>query len=211
MTGQRYRTLVVDPPWRQTAGPGFDGRAHDTRVKRNVGTRTNSRTRPLAYPTMSVEEIRALPVGELAEQDAHLYLWVTNRYIEAGYGIVRAWGFRPGTLLTWCKPPMGEGLGGAFVQTTEFVIFARRGRDIRQRRVATTWWLWSRGYDARGKPLHSVKPDAFLDVVEDVSPRPWAELFARRARLGWDYPIGDQALGGAAILPATCEPAQGSA
>ena len=183
----RYRTIVVDPPWPQNAGPGFDGRAHDSRVKRNVGTRTNSRTRPLPYQTMSVEQIAALPVREVADDDAHLYLWLTNRHVPNGYEIAQAWGLRPVTLLTWCKPPMGAGLGGAFVQTTEFILFARRGKDVRRERCDTTWWQWSRGYDARGKPLHSAKPDAFLDVVEQISPEPRVELFARRARFGWDY------------------------
>jgi len=190
---KRYRTLVVDPPWMQAGGPGFDGRAHDTRVKRNVGTRTNSPTRPLPYPTMTVEEIAALPVADLAADDAHLYLWLTNRYVAAGYDIVRAWDFRPVSLLTWCKPPMGMGLGGAFVQTTEFVLFARRGADVRLSRCDTTWWRWSRGYDSRGKPLHSAKPEAFLDMVEQISPEPRVELFARRQRLGWDT-WGDEAL-----------------
>lgn len=59
------------------------------------------------------------------------------------------------------------------------------------RRCNTRWWVWPRA-------AHSAKPDAFLDVVEQVSPGPYAELFSRRARFGWDYPIGDQALGGVA-------------
>jgi N6-adenosine-specific RNA methylase IME4 len=176
------------------AGPDFDGRAHDTKVKRNVGTRTNSRTRRLPYGTMTIEEIEALPVESFAEDDAHLYLWTTNAYVEAAYDVARAWGFRPVTLLTWCKPPMGLGMGGAFVQTTEFAVFARCGKDVRQARSETTWWRWSRGYDGRGKPAHSVKPDAFLDVVEQISPGPYLELFARRARFGWDY-WGDESLG----------------
>lgn len=183
----RYRTIVADPPWQQKGGPSFDGRGHDTKLKRNVGTRTNSPTKDLPYPTMALQEIAALPVAELAEDDAHLYLWVTNRYVSDGYAIAEAWGFRPVTLLTWCKPPMGLGLGGAFVQTTEFVIFARRGADVRRERCDTTWWQWSRPYDERGKPLHSAKPDAFLDMVERISPEPRLELFARRARFGWDY------------------------
>lgn len=188
----KYRTIVADPPWPQMGGSGFDGRAYDTRVKRNVGSRTNSKSRPLPYPTMSVREITALPVEEMAETDAHLYLWATNRYVRHAYDVADGWGFRPVALLTWCKPPMGLGLGGAFVQTTEFIIFARRGRDIAHTRIDTTWWLWSRGYE-RGKPRHSAKPEAFLDLVEQVSRGPYLELFARRQRLGWDT-WGNEAL-----------------
>lgn len=186
-----YATIVADPPWAQMGGSPFDGRGYDTRVRRNVGARTNSPSRPLPYPTMTLAEIAALPVGDLAAEDAHLYLWATNRYLEQAYDVARGWGFRPVSTLVWCKPPMGEGLGGAYVQTNEFVIFARRGRDVRQRRCDRSWWIWSRPYDARGKPLHSAKPEAFQDQVEQMSPGPYLELFARRQRLGWDA-IGNE-------------------
>ncbi len=196
----RYRTIVADPPWRQAAGPtGWDGRGNDTRVARLFGVKKASRSAPLAYPTMTVAEIAALPVADWAADDAHLYLWVTNRYIEASYGVARAWGFAPVTLLTWCKPPKGMGLGGAFVQTTEHCLFARRGRDVRQSRSDSTWHLWRRPGDVNRVSSHSAKPEAFLDLVEQVSPTPRLELFARRNRLGWDT-WGDEALGGTELL-----------
>ena len=91
----RYRTIVADPPWEQPGGPGFDGRARDSWVKRNIGTRTNSPTKKLPYRSLAVAEIEDLPVAERAEDAAHLYLWVTNRYVEASYGIVRAWDSGP--------------------------------------------------------------------------------------------------------------------
>ena len=92
---------------------------------------------------------------------------------------------------------MGLGYGGAYALTSEFVLFCRRGSLAPLRRWDSTWLSASRPYE-NGHIAHSAKPDAFLDVVEQVSPGPYAELFARRARLGWDYPIGDQALGGVA-------------
>jgi N6-adenosine-specific RNA methylase IME4 len=135
---------------------------------------------------MSLAEITALPVGDLAESDAHLYLWAINAYLEDAYVIARAWGFKPSTLLTWCKTPMGLGLGGTFVNTTEFVIFARRGTLQALQRSDTSWWQWKRPYIGNGGPTHSAKPDAFIDLVEQVSPGPRVELFARRHRMGWD-------------------------
>jgi N6-adenosine-specific RNA methylase IME4 len=179
-----WRTLVADPPWAQDGGPQFP----KTRKSGRDYYQTSVRSRPLPYPTMDVPAIESLPVGDLAAPDAHLYLWVTNRYIEAGYGIARAWGFRPVVLLTWAKAPRGIGLGGTFVQTTEHVLFARRGTLKAKTRVDSTWWQWTR-QDA----AHSRKPDAFLDLVETVSPGPYLELFARRQRLGWDT-WGNQAL-----------------
>lgn len=148
---------------------------------------------------LSVEEIAALPVADLAAQSAHLYLWMINRHIEAAYRVARAWGFKPSQLLVWAKTPRGLGAGGHYVSTTEFVLFARRGVEGSNpiRRSDSTWWNWKRPEDGTG-PCHSRKPDGFLDLVEQVSPGPYAELFARRARFGWDYPIGDQSLGGVA-------------
>lgn len=138
------------------------------------------------YPQMTLVEIEALPIPDLAEQDAHLYVWTFGPYIPETYRIVRAWGFSPSSLLTGCKAPMGLGFGGAYVPTTEHVLFARRGRDVLRQRWDSTWFTFKRG-------AHSAKPEVFLDIVETVSPGPYLELFARRQRLGWDT-WGDEAL-----------------
>ncbi len=167
----RYRTIVADPPWEVRRGPEWA---------------SNGASRPLTYPTMDVEAIAALPVRVLSEPQAHLYLWTINAFIEDAYEIVRHWGFRPSTLLTWCKPPNGLGLGGTYSLTTEHVLFARRGICRAAERIDSTWWQWSRSG-------HSAKPEAFLDMVERVSPAPRLELFARRNRLGWDT-WGNEAL-----------------
>lgn len=167
-----YRTIVADPPWavKRLESPGSCNFGDHTQPLRSVR---------LSYPTMSTVEIAALPVGDLAAADAHLYVWTINRYVEDTYAIARGWGFEPKTLLTWAKAPMGLGPGGAFSQTTEHVLFCRRGRDVRLSRADSTWWHWKRG-------RHSAKPEAFQDMVETVSPGPYLELFARRKRLGWD-------------------------
>lgn len=167
----KYRTIVADPPWDVAAGPRS---LHDA----------GERTRPLGYPTMTVAEIAELVFPVAA--DAHLYLWTINRYVEDAYGVARAWGFQPSTLLVWCKSPKGRGLGGTFSTSTEYVLFARRGSLAAKARIDRNWWTWKRGE-------HSAKPEAFLDIVEQVSPGPYLELFARRARFGWDY-WGDESL-----------------
>jgi N6-adenosine-specific RNA methylase IME4 len=235
-----YSTIVADPPWH-----------YDERV---VGF---DKTKAMPYSTMSVEEISSLPVVDLADVGAHLYLWTTNQHLWAARDVCLGWGFEPSQVLVWCKPldRLSPG-GGTFFGTTEFVIYARRtiktkrqveraGRLIREAREAarlnraevhrrvrggtptgivqrwedddslpnrqdwrrlqellpalrgverpdvdppparertrvnTTWWLWPRG-------AHSVKPAGFLDIVEQVSPGPYVELFARQPRLGWD-------------------------
>lgn len=143
------------------------------------GQSGNPGRRPLAYSSMSLSDIEALPVSALVERDAHLYLWTTNRYLRGSFAVAEAWGFTPSQILTWCKPPRGIGPGGAFSVTTEFALFCRRGSLPAKQRVDSTWWQWSRAG-------HSVKPAGFLDIVEQVSPGPYVELFARAPRLGWD-------------------------
>jgi len=81
---------------------------------------------------------------------------------------------------------MGLGFGGTFTPTAEHVLFARRGVLPATQRIDTTWFQWPRG-------THSRKPEAFLDLVEQVSPAPRLEMFARRQRLGWDT-WGNEAL-----------------
>jgi N6-adenosine-specific RNA methylase IME4 len=166
-----YCTIVADPPWRYDEGwAPFGPTSHGGDVQRR---------RPLPYSSMSVDEICALPVADLADEDAHLYLWTTNRYLAASYDVARAWGFKPSQMLTWCKPRMGIGPGGAFSNTTEFFLFARRGSLKPLHRQDTTWWEWARG-------AHSEKPAGFFEVVHAVSPGPYVELFCRQPRFGWD-------------------------
>lgn len=160
-----YATIVADPPWPYKA---------NNPPKHRDGYKA---AESLPYSTMSLEEITALPVSEIAASDSRLYLWVTNRYLRHAWHIVESWGFQPhDRLLVWCKLPQCT----ANV-TTEFVLIGRRGSPPRIPWSDRTHWEWPRGR------LHSQKPDAFLDLVEQWSPPPFVELFARQPRLGWDH------------------------
>jgi N6-adenosine-specific RNA methylase IME4 len=177
-----YRTIVADPPWRYSNARGTQTRS--ARGRRAVTAEDN-------YPTMTNEEIAALPVREWADDAAHLYLWVTNPRLYGGRGrkgdgaaiepidIMEAWGFEYVTCLTWVK--LGApGLGFYFRGMTEHVLFGVRGgltipTDARESNVITA---------PRGR--HSEKPDRFYELVERVSPGPYLEMFARRRRYGWD-------------------------
>ena len=176
----KYRTIVVDPPWRYRKTPNVT--VHGRRWAEDV------------YPTMAIEEIATLPIRELADADAHLYLWVTNPRLEGErndiggltpFDLIRGWGFVYKTCLTWCKNQIG--LGSYFRGATEHVLFAVKG-DLRippERRESNVIHAARHG--------HSQKPEAFFDLVERVSPGPYLELFARRNRLGWDT-WGNEAL-----------------
>lgn len=180
----RYRTIVADPPWQYQPTKA-------TEYARGVAE--------AHYETMTLDEIAALPVAGLAEDDAHLYMWVTNPVLTeqrtkgwSAVDVVRAWGFEPKTVLTWVKP--GISTGFFFRGATEHVIFAVRGRlPIAPSDRERNWFEGPRR-------AHSEKPDSFYDLVERVSPGPYLEMFSRRARFGWDY-WGDQSLG-TAVMPA---------
>lgn len=174
----KYRTIVADPPWDYPEGFGV-----------GLGEGKGKRRVALPYPSMSLEEMCDLPISDLAERDAHLYLWTTNRYLREAFYVAEAWGFRHGQTLVWAKQPIASILGGAFGANLEFCLFCRRGVLRHLSKSRTAWWSWPR----RGVGNHSRKPDAFLDMVESVSPGPYLELFARSARFGWDY-WGDESL-----------------
>ncbi len=174
----KYRTIVADPPWQygNEGGKAQPGRGHAR----------------WHYETLSPEEMHAMPVADMAEDQAHLWLWGVNGLLDVTYGVARAWGFRPVSLLTWCKAQ--PGVGRYIRNNTEHVLLAVRGKAMDCSTPALkSWWEWPR-------TKHSAKPDAFYDLVEKVSPGPYLELFARRARFGWDY-WGDESLQTVELVP----------
>lgn len=122
---QRYRCIVADPPWDHSDGTGVN-------IERGEIT-------GLPYETMSLDKIRGLPVGQLADGQAHLYLWTTSRYLEASFGIARAWGFECAATLVWCKQPRGWSPGGTYGSNVEFCIFATRNDGGEERKTIGTW------------------------------------------------------------------------
>lgn len=183
-----YRTIVADPPWPYPspggAGPSaiYRPNSHSSEL---AGPSSRSR-----YGAMSIEALSALNVP--ADENAHLYLWTTNAFICEAHDIVGAWGFRPITVLTWVKTKQTDGavsgkIGYYFRGATEHVVFGVKGSlSLQTSDALPTAFLWPR-------QAHSEKPDAFYDLVEQASPGPYLELFARRARFGWDY-WGDESL-----------------
>jgi N6-adenosine-specific RNA methylase IME4 len=114
----KYRTIVADPPWDLFTGPGWE---------------FSGPTKKPPYPTMSLEEIKALPVKDLSDNldgDTHLYLWTVNAYLRDAFDVARAWGFHPTQTLVWAKPPRPKGLGGIFPSNVEFVLFCRRPKVV---------------------------------------------------------------------------------
>lgn len=182
-----YRTIVIDPPWPQKGGGPLTGRE---------GFGDTNGSLPMPYGTMTLPEIAALHLPAAA--DAHVYLWTTSGFLHEAFDVLQFWGVAYSTTLVWAKAPIGHGLGGAYGIATEFVLFGRYGSLKPTRREGRNWWTWRRPYDERGKPRHSAKPPEFYAMVEQVSPGPYLEMFARDFRLGWDA-WGDQAPNAVAI------------
>ena len=164
-----YKTIYVDPPWPEKGGG---------KIKRGADRH---------YKLMTVKEIAALPVASIAEDNAHLYLWVTNNYLEQGFAVMRAWGFRPVTVITWGKDKFG--LGQYFRGQTEHCIFGVRGNLPYKivggkRQQGTTLILEPR-------TVHSKKPNKMREMIEKVSYPPYIELFARERFGGW-YSWGNE-------------------
>jgi N6-adenosine-specific RNA methylase IME4 len=148
---RRFRTILADPPW-------------DVQQK---GARGAARH----YPLMTLDRIKAMPVAELAEGDAHLWLWTTNATLRHGYDVAEAWGFTVRSPLTWVKFYLG--LGQYLRNSTEHLLFATRGKAPVNFRSQPTWI---------NAPMqdHSHKPEEQFAVIERISNGPYLELFARR-------------------------------
>jgi N6-adenosine-specific RNA methylase IME4 len=176
--GRRFHTILADPPWRFTNRTGKMAPEH-RRLSR--------------YGTLTVEDIVALPVSEIAKQVAHLYLWVPNALLPDGLRVMSAWGFDYKTNIIWHKLRKdggsdGRGVGFYFRNVTEIILFGVRGKNYRtllpgRRQV---------NYLGTRKREHSRKPDEQYDLIEACSPGPFIELFARGKRPNWET-WGDQA------------------
>ncbi len=171
LNGQRFGTILADPPWQFTNKTGKVAPEH-RRLSR--------------YGTMKLDEIIALPVGEFARSPAHLYLWCPNALLPEGLAVMRAWGFTYKSNIIWHKVRKdggsdGRGVGFYFRNVTELILFGVRGKNARtlapgRRQVNLL---------ATRKREHSRKPDEQYKIIEACSPGPFLELFARGSHSGW--------------------------
>ena len=161
-----YRTILIDPPWN-----------YDMAGKRHVGRSPRKQAQD-HYRTMTLPEITALPVEEVSDTNAHLYLWTTNAFIHEACHLIDAWGFRQISMITWVKDRMGT--GWYFRGQTEHMLFSVCGSlPIPPELRGVTFFTGGVG-------RHSEKPEEGFELIERASPAPRLELFARRTRDGWD-------------------------
>lgn len=177
---KKYKTIYSDPPWPEYGGG---------KIKRGADRH---------YPLMKIKEIIALApfINSISEDNCHLYLWVTNNYVEDGYRVLRAWGFRPITIITWLKDKIG--LGQYYRGITEHCLFGVKGilpykvLDGKRQQGRT-------GFEAP-RTKHSMKPHEVRDMIEKVSYPSYVEIFARpdnnmdifaKPLVEWDF-IGNE-------------------
>jgi len=171
-----FRTIMLDPPWRFLNRTGKVAPEH-RRLQR--------------YETMGVDELEKLPVGNLAQNPSHIYLWVPNALLAEGLHLLNAWGFTYKTNIVWYKVrkdggPDGRGVGFYFRNVTELVLFGVKGkmRTLQPGRRQTNIIV-------HRKREHSKKPPTIYEIAQSCSPGPYLELFARDRVPGW-HQWGDQ-------------------
>ncbi len=183
---RRFRTVYIDPPWPERGGGKI------------------CRGAQRHYPVMTVPEIQAAIDGLVnfnsryrLSENAHCYLWATNNFLPSAFLTMAGIGFRYVTMITWLKGKWGMhpvtrettlqlqmGLGQYYRGATEHCLFGVRGRvpyrmrDDGKRAQGVTGFIAERG-------VHSAKPEKMRKMIEDVSPPPYLELFARERRFGW--------------------------
>lgn len=176
--GKKYKTIYADPPWQ------FQNRTGKVAPEHKRLTR---------YGTMKLDEIKQLPVSEIADEKSHLYLWVPNALLPDGLEVMKAWGFEYKTNIIWEKirkdgMPDGRGVGFYFRNVTEILLFGIKGDKNRTLDAGRSQVNLIRSM----KREHSRKPDEFISLIESCSSAPFLELFARGNRSGWDM-WGNQA------------------
>ncbi len=174
-----FEVVTADPPWNfkgnSQAKPGRNARRH--------------------YPTMSLEEIAAMPVRDVVAKEAILFLWITTPFLVVGahLPIMKAWGFKPSSSgFVWVKTNGGTkklfltpkdfwiGTGLTTRKNVEICLIGKRGRSLRVDGGVPELLVSPR------RKEHSRKPDEFFSLVERYAgPRTRLELFSREDRPGW--------------------------
>ncbi|QEP43867.1 S-adenosylmethionine-binding protein [Ectothiorhodospiraceae bacterium BW-2] len=175
---RKFSTVLADPPWQ------FQNR---------TGKMAPEHKRLSRYPTMTLQEIKDLPVEAIAEDTAHLYLWVPNALLAEGMQVMEHWGFTYKTNLIWYKVrkdggPDRRGVGFYFRNVTEMILFGVRGKNARTLQPGRS----QENIISSRKREHSRKPDEQYEIIESCSWGPRIELFARGSRKGW-FSWGNQA------------------
>jgi N6-adenosine-specific RNA methylase IME4 len=167
----KFSTILVDPPWQ------FENR---------TGKMAPEHKRLKRYSTLSLGDIQNIPLDKVINSTAHLYLWVPNALLPEGIKLLEGWGFKYKTNIIWYKVrkdggPDGRGVGFYFRNVTEILLFGIKGIHARTLAPGRT----QTNIIVSRKREHSRKPDEQYKIIEECSPGPYLELFARGKRNNW--------------------------
>lgn len=155
----KYHVILADPPW-QYSNSGLAWSAENQ------------------YPTLSIQEIKEIPVKDLLEENAILFMWITNPILAEGWEVIRSWGFSYKTCMVWVKEST---VPGFFVNGRhELLLIATKGQmqPTGDKPNSVIFGEVER---------HSKKPDGVYSIIEGMFPESKRlELFARNTRDGWE-------------------------
>ncbi len=138
----------------------------------------NFKPAQVCYSLMTNEEIKKLPVGDLASVGCHLWLWTTNSHLRVAFDVMEAWGFKYLAPITWVKP---SGCGNYFIHRTQHLLFGYKDKcqfNLSRYKPNVIF--------APVPKVHSRKPEESYQLIESISENPRLEMFARQKREGWD-------------------------
>lgn len=160
---KKYQILYIDPPWQY-------------KNKRTGGSLTSGAAQK--YPVMSLDDIKELPIKDICDENAALFLWATTPMLEEGLDVMKTWGFKYKTAIYWRKLK-NLGLGYWFRGQVEVCLFGIKGK-VKAFRLQIPNFIQSKV----GK--HSEKPKEMINIINKIELNPKIELFARQKSEGWD-------------------------
>ena len=172
LTPMKYGALLVDPPWKY-------------QMRSDKGYEKSPEAH---YKTMTLEELKALPVGHLAGPDCLLFMWSTWPHLPVAMELMAAWGFIYRTGGSWTKRTknwkLHMGTGYRVRGATEPFLIGKIGAPETGSKSERNYLDEPEQEDGWGiealRREHSRKPDQMRELVERLCPRAYcAELFAR--------------------------------
>ena len=163
----KYATVVIDPPWPITTSD-YSYAREDRKLAKDK-----------PYTTMTVKDIEALPIPELLDKDANVFLWTIQNHLHDAFHIIDAWKLKRRFVMVWQKN-MGTQFYDGPSSNVEFVVVAGNGKAM---------WVDTKdfplGFKANRGP-HSAKPEAFYHLLRRVTRPPRLDVFNRRPIVGFD-------------------------
>ncbi len=180
---KKYQIIYADPPWRFT-GLGSKG-IRSAKMREDKPNLHRTIKVEEKYPTLSIDELKLLPIIDIADKDCVLFLWTTDAHLPFAIDVMRSWGFDYATIaFIWNKKEKSGKqvcyFGYWTMKGTEICLLGRCGKpkplkhNVRQLIEAE-------------RREHSQKPDEARNrIVELMGDLPRIELFARKKHIGWD-------------------------